>query len=100
MAYQNTDPNSTNPYGSDLRADPQMRAAAGGRSRGSIAGILVVVLLILGLIVGIGVLGGGDDATTPAPATTTGTAPEAAPAAPMTEGNAAPAPAPPAAPAD
>ena len=47
MAYQNTDPNSTNPYGSDLRADPQMRAAAGGRSRGSIAGILVVVLLML-----------------------------------------------------
>lgn len=69
MAYENTNPRYTNPYASQMNADPDLRAAAGPRSGGTVAGLLVAVLVVLGLIVGVSYFTAGDATdvqTTPA----------------------------------
>ena len=92
MAYENNDLHVTNPYASNLRADPELRreATTGG---GRFAGILVAVLVALGLIVGISMFTTNSSIDT-APAAIT--APDAAPAgtsgaAPAESGAAVPA---------
>ncbi|WP_417719622.1 hypothetical protein [Salipiger sp.] len=92
MAYEHSNPRYNNPYASNLSADPELRAPAAGAGS-TMAGLLVAVLVVLGLIIGVSFFTSGEATDTQVPAATT-TVPAdggaAAPAAP----EAAPAPAP------
>ncbi|MHA7866089.1 MAG: hypothetical protein ACX93U_01195 [Salipiger thiooxidans] len=72
MAYYNEEERRSN-----LRADPQMNMVTSTRSRGTVTGLLVAVLVIIGLIIGVSFMGSDDAVENPAPATATETVPEA-----------------------